>query len=166
MEYVRIMRTVYWLFLVSVALFVSGIGFLIAGAGPIKEARTAELPPTVAVASVRQIMNGIVRPAAREVFASVGTIISADGVEEREPRTDEEWAAVGNSAAALVESANLLMMDGRAIDKGDWTKMSKAMADAAIVALKAIEAKDKEALLASGEGINESCDACHQRYQR
>jgi len=166
MEYARIMRTVYWLFLVSVALFVSGIGFLIAGAGPIKQARPAERPPTVPLASVRQIMNGIVRPAARVVFASVGTIISADGVEEREPRTDEEWGAVGNSAAALVESANLLMMDGRAIDKGDWTKMSKAMADAAIVALKAIEARDKEALLASGEGINESCDACHQRYQR
>jgi hypothetical protein len=160
------MRTIYWLFVVSVALFVSGIGFLIAGAGPMQEARSAEPPPTVPVASVKQIMNGIVTPAARHVFASVGTIISADGVEEREPRTDEEWAAVGNSAAALVESANLLMMDGRAIDKGDWTKMSKAMADAAIVALKAIEAKDKEALLASGEGINTSCDTCHQRYQR
>ena len=63
-------------------------------------------------------MNGIVRPAARVVFASVGTIISADGVEEREPRTDEEWAAVGNSAAALVESANLLMMDGSSDRQG------------------------------------------------
>ena len=122
--------------------------------------------PLLQPALLLVVFLGIVRPAAREVFASVGTIISADGVEEREPRTDEEWAAVGNSAAALVESANLLMMDGRAIDKGDWTKMSKAMADAAIVALKAIEARDKEALLASGEGINESCGACHQRYQR
>ena len=160
------MRTVYWLFVVSVALFVSGIGFLIAGAGPMQEARSAEPPPAVAVATVRQVMNGIVKPAAREVYASVGTIITAAGVEERLPRTDEEWTAVGDSAAALVEAANLLMMDGRAIDKADWTKMSKAMADASIVALKAIEAKNPEALLASGEGINTSCDTCHQRYQR
>ena len=164
------MKTSNWLFLVSVLLFISGVGFVIAAARTSRTAAppasTEAAPSLVPVASVKQIMNGIVRPAALEVFASVGTIISADGVEEREPRTDEEWAAVGNSAAALVESANLLMMDGRAIDKGDWTKMSKAMADAAIVALKAIEARDKEALLASGEGINESCDACHQRYQR
>ena len=58
------------------------------------------------------------------------------------------------------------MMEGRAIDKGDWTTMSKAMADASIVALKAIEARDPDALLASGEGIKSSCDTCHQRYQR
>jgi hypothetical protein len=160
------MRTVYWLFLVSVGLFVSGIGFLIAGAGPTQEVRSAEPPPTVAVASVRQIMNGIVRPAAREVYASVGTIITAAGADERRPRTDAEWTAVGDSAAALVEAANLLMMEGRAVDKDDWTTISKAMADASIVALKAIEARDPEALFASGEGINASCNACHQKYQR
>jgi len=161
------MRTVYWLFVVSVALFVSGIGFVIAaGAGPRPADRSAERPPTVPVASVRQIMNSIVNPAARHVFASVGTIISAAGTEERAPRTAEEWTAVATSAAVLAESANLLMMDGRAIDKDEWRTISKAMADASIVALKAAEARNKDALFDSGETIYASCNACHEKYQR
>jgi cytochrome c2 len=52
------------------------------------------------------------------------------------------------------------------VDTGDWTKISRALIDAGTVALKAIEAKNAEALLASGEAINESCDNCHEKYQR
>jgi hypothetical protein len=160
------MRIVHWLFVVSVALFVSGVGFLVVSA------RTAQRPAAVVqapvmkpVATVRQIMQGIVGPAAKVVFESVSTTVSVEGVEEKAPKTDAEWEAVGNSAAALVESANLMTVGNRAID-ADWTKMSQALADAGIVALKAIEAKNPEALLASGEAINESCNACHRKYSR
>lgn len=160
------MRTVHWLFVVSAALFVSGIGFLVVSA------RTAQRPAAVVqapvmkpVASVRQIMQGIVGPAAKVVFESVSTTVSFEGVEEKAPKTEAEWEAVGNSAAALVESANLMMVGNRAID-ADWTKISQALADAGVVALKAIEAKNAEALLASGEAINESCNACHRKYSR
>ena len=67
------MRVVNWLFVVSVALFVSGIGFVIAGArsarqAPAAETSTISLTP---VASVKQIMKGIVGPAATAVFDSV-----------------------------------------------------------------------------------------------
>jgi hypothetical protein len=160
------MRTVHWLFVVSAALFVSGIGFLVVSA------RTAQRPAAVVqapvmkpVASVRQIMQGIVGPAATVVFESVSTTVSVEGVKEKAPKTEAEWEAVGNSAAALVESANLMTVGNRAID-ADWTKMSQALADAGIVALKAIEARNAEALLASGEAINESCNACHRKYSR
>ena len=73
---------------------------------------------------------------------------------------------MGNSAVALAEAGNLLMMEGRAVDKGEWIKMSQAMIDAAKVALKATEAKSADAVLDSGDAINQSCDNCHQRYQR
>ena len=111
-------------------------------------------------------MNGIVQPAAMVVFDRSSTIVDATGIHEKEPKTDEEWAAVGASAAALVESANLLLMGDRAVDRGDWVKMSRAMADAGTAALKAAEAKSADGILAAGETINASCDACHQRYQR
>jgi hypothetical protein len=160
------MRIVHWLFVVSAALFVSGIGFLVVSA------RTAQRPAAVVqapvlkpVATVRQIMQGIVGPAAKVVFESVSTTVSVEGIEEKAPKTDAEWEAVGNSAAALVESANLMTVGNRAID-ADWTKMSQALADAGVVALQAIEAKNAEALLASGEAINESCNACHRKYSR
>ena len=160
------MRIVHWLFVVSAALFVSGIGFLVVSARTVQRpAAVVQAPVMKPVASVRQIMQGIVGPAAKVVFESVSTTVSVEGVEEKAPKTDAEWEAVGNSAAALVESANLMMVGNRAID-ADWTKISQELADAGIVALKAIEAKNADALLASGEAINESCNACHKKYSR
>jgi hypothetical protein len=166
------MRWVYWLFVVSVALFVSGIGFLVVST------RTAQnTPPATAVAltgltaltpvaSVKQIMQGIINPAATVVYNAVGSSVSTSGTDEWAPKTPEEWEAVGNSAAVLVESGNLLMIGGRAVDTGDWVKMSRALMDATAVAIKAIDARDAGALFESSEAINIACDNCHQKYQR
>ena len=161
------MRIIHWLFAVSVALFISGIGFIIASARGGPEAAPAEQgPPVTPVATVKQIMAGITMPAAYVVFDSVATIVSAAGTEERQPRTDEEWAAVGAGAAALTESANLLLMGDRPVDQGDWVKMTQAMADAGKAALKAAQDKSPEGILAAGETINMTCDNCHEKYQR
>jgi hypothetical protein len=163
------MKIVNWLFIVSVALFVAGIGFIIAGAREARRAPAAQAsgpPPPAPVASVRQIMRGIVGPSANVVFESVSTTVSASGIEEKQPKTEEEWVAVGSSAAALIESANMLSIGDRAVDKGEWVAMSKAMADAGMTALKATEKKDPAGVLAAGEAINTSCDNCHRKYQR
>ena len=161
------MRIVHWLFVVSVALFVSGIGFVIAGARSARAAVPVDAPVTTTpVASVKQIMKGIVAPAATVVFNSVSTTVSFKGIEERAPHSDEEWEVVGNSAAALVESGNLLLMGSRAVDKGDWVTMSQALIDAGKVALKATQEKSAEGVLGAGEAVNMSCDNCHRKYQR
>ena len=160
------MRVMHWLFLVSAALFVVGIAFLVASTRPMDDRPAVEAAATKPVASVQQIMRGIVAPAASVVYSSVATTITPSGTEERAPRTDGEWNAVGDSAAALVESGNLLMLGERAVDKGDWMTMSRALMDASRVALKAVEARNVEALFGSGEAINATCESCHQRYQR
>ena len=85
---------------------------------------------------------------------------------ENQPRTDEEWAAVAASAAALAESANLLVTGDRVVDRGDWVKFATDLRESAKTALAAAEKKDPAGILAVGEVINESCDACHERYQR
>jgi hypothetical protein len=161
------MRTVYWLFVVSVALFISGIGFVIAGARSAQAATpVAAAPVTTPVASIKQIMNGIVMPDAYVIYNAVGTKTSAKGVEEIAPKNDEEWAVIANGAAALVESGNLLLMGDRAIDKGDWVKMTRAFMDQGKLALKAAEAKDKDGIVAAGGDLDTTCDNCHAKYQR
>jgi hypothetical protein len=161
------MKTVHWLFVVSVALFISGIGFVIAAARTTRDAAPAvETPLTTPVASVKQIMSAIVMPSAAVVWNSVSTVISEKGVVDTEPRTDEEWAVVGSSAAALVESANLMMTGNRVVDQGDWITMSRALADTGMQALKAAQEKNKDGILSAGEVINKACDACHERYLR
>jgi hypothetical protein len=161
------MRTVHWLFVVSVALFLGGIGFISAAARTARDAPAVdEVAVTVPIATVKQIMNGIVAPAATVVFESVSTTVTAAGIDDKFPRSDAEWEAVGNSAVALAEAGNLLMMEGRAIDKTEWVKMSQAMIDAATVTLKAAQAKSADGILDSGDAVNQSCDNCHMRYQR
>ncbi|HKT79727.1 MAG TPA: hypothetical protein VJP86_05875 [Vicinamibacterales bacterium] len=162
------MKAVHWLFAVSACLFICSIGFVVASARTLRNgpAAAASVAVPVPIASVKQIMQGIVKPASLVVFNSVGTVITKEGTEERQPRTPEEWTAVGDSAAALIESANLMMMGSRAVDQGEWIKMSRDMIEASQVALRAIEKQDAAALFDSGEGIYLSCEACHKRYQR
>ncbi len=160
------MKAVHWLFLISLGLFVCGIGFVVAAARSARHASSVTVPVTTPVASVKQIMKGIVGPAATVIFKSVGATMTAQGVDEWAPKTDEEWEAVGNSAAAIVESGNLLMMGTRVLDRGDWIKMSQAMIEGGKEALKAVSAKSAEGVMASGEPINVSCDTCHERYRR
>jgi hypothetical protein len=161
------MRIANWLFLISAALFVCGVGFVVVGAGEARKApAVAAAPAGTPTANVKQIMAGIVGPAADAIFNAVSTTVTQKGIEEVAPRNDEEWAKVGAYAASLSEAGNLLMADGRAVDHGDWIKMAQAMVDAGRKSLKATEAKDKEGLLMAGEDVNTSCDTCHRRYQR
>jgi hypothetical protein len=160
------MKTVHWLFLLSVLLFVGGIGFIVAGARTTRRAVAVTGPDTTPVASVKQIMNGIVGPAATAVYKAVGSTETAKGVEEWAPKTDAEWEAVGNSAAALIESGNLLLMGSRVVDQQDWVKLTRMMIEGGKQALTAVQAKNAAGVMASGEPINNSCDACHEKYER
>ena len=126
----------------------------------------APQPPLMPVASVEQLMEGTVHPAAEVLFKSVGTIISEKGVEEIAPRNDEEWANVRNNAVTLAESGNLLMIGKRAKDQGDWMKMAQGLIEAGVAATKATEAKDVQALFDAGGKVYEACERCHGRYRK
>ena len=162
------MRIVHWFFVLSVALFVSGIALVIAGARTARRTAAVDVAPAslTPVASVKQIMKGITGPAATIVYNAVGETVTSKGTEARAPHTDEEWEAVGNAAAALIESGNLLMMGTRVVDRGEWLKQSQALVEAGKEALKAVQAKNAEGVFAAGEPVNLSCDNCHRRYQR
>jgi hypothetical protein len=162
------MRTQYSLFLVSALLFISGIGFVIASGRTARSspAAAAAAPAVPPVATVKHVMQGITMPAAATIWDSVSTIVDAAGVQENQPRTDEEWAVVEANAAVLVESANMLLAETRAVDRGDWVKFAHALRDSANTAMAAAAKKDPQGILAVGEVINQSCDACHERYQR
>jgi hypothetical protein len=161
------MRIIYGLFAVSVALFISGIGFVIAAArsGGDSDSETAA-PATMPVATTLQIMRGITGPNARIVYDSVGIIMNTEGVKEIAPQDDEEWAAVANAAAAVIESGNLLLIGNRVLDNGDWVTMTRAMMETGQAALKAAQDQDKDAILEAGSPLNDTCDACHAKYQR
>lgn len=140
-------------------------------------------------ATVKDIMDALVDPSADVLWESVGEIINASGVEQRAPKTDEEWATVRRHAIQLLEATNLLLMQGRSVaqpgeksknpgvelapeqiqtlineDRAAWTKLVHGLYDSALPALKAIDAKNAQGLMDAGEGIDRACENCHLRY--
>jgi hypothetical protein len=164
------MRTVNWLFAISVALFVGGIAFIIAGERTARAATpttaAAVAVDTAPVASIKQVMVGITNPAAYVIYEAVGTKTTSKGVEETAPQTDEDWQKVESAGAAVVESGNLILTGNRALDKGDWVKMTRDMMDKGKAAMAAAKAKDKDKIVEAGGDLNTTCDACHTRYSR
>jgi hypothetical protein len=143
---------------------------LIAASAVLMFGCSASTPPPPAAApyqtvlDMKQLMNWVFDPQADIVWASVATIVTAEGTQEIAPKTDEEWAAVRNSAALVAEAGNLLMLEGRAVNQDDWMKKARAMIDAANVVLKAAEAKDAPAVFTAGSDMYLSCSACHAAY--
>jgi hypothetical protein len=116
------------------------------------------------VATVKQIMESTITPAAEVLFDSVGTVISASGVEEIAPKNEQEWVAVRNSAWTLAESGNLLMIPARAKDNGEWMKMAQALVDVGMVAVKAADSRNPEVLFDAGGQVYVVCQQCHDKY--
>lgn len=149
----------------SWALFSSALA--LSGCGVAAPPPAAPAPPATQfdiVTDMKQLMGWVIDPATDVVWASVATIITKDGREEIAPRTDEEWSAVRNSAATVAESANLLMLPGRALNQDDWLLKARALSAAATEAVRAAEAKDPEALFNAGGVIYQACSDCHARY--
>jgi hypothetical protein len=115
----------------------------------------AQQPGIKPVASLMQLHEAMISPSSDAIF----------DVGREAPKDDRAWTAVRNHAVVLAESGNMLMLEGRAKDKGDWMKFSTALADAAAAALRAAEAKNLDALLEAGDRIVPVCEACHEPYR-
>jgi hypothetical protein len=125
---------------------------------------SAPPPPFKPVADTKLLMQSVVDPNADVIWESVKTIITAQGTEEVRPRTDAEWTAVRNSAVALAESGNLLMMAPRAKDAGDWMRLAQELVDTSQSAMRAAESKNADRLFTVGGDIYDACSHCHQKY--
>ena len=162
------MRIVQWVFVVGALLFVTGIGFIVTAERRLQRAGSAPAAQPVAapVASVKQIMNAIVMPHATVIYDAVGSVQTAAGIVETAPHTDKEWEKVADSAAALVESGNLLLVAGRAVDNEGWIALTREFMQQAQLALTAARARKPDDVFMAGGDLNITCDKCHERYQR
>jgi hypothetical protein len=140
-------------------------------------------------ATIKDIMDGIVDPNADVLWDSFETIVTEKGVEERAPKTDDEWAVVRHAAVTLAEATNLLLIPGRKVakpgekafdlnidlppeeiqmlidtDRSKWVSKVHALHDVAEEALKAVDSKDHDAILLAGNKIDTACGDCHNEY--
>ena len=121
---------------------------------PLAWASQAAVPMQPA-STMSELMVKIIYPASDAIFY----------ITTREPKTEAEWVDLQGKALAVAESANLLMMPGRARDQGRWMEDAKLMLDAGRAAFRAAKAKDVAALDALNDQLYTSCTSCHQHYR-
>lgn len=167
----------------SFCLVVVGLGALILS--PTGEAQgrggtgAPERKPQV-YAALAQLMRGIVFPASNIIFAAAKKN-PADVKPAKDPSgaTDlldgsyGQWEAVENSALAIAETANLLLLPGRKCSNGrdvpvhraDWPQLVQGLRDAAMTAYRAAESKDQSKMVDAAATLNAACANCHDRYR-
>ena len=138
-------------------------------------------------ATIKDIMHSMVDPSGDFLFQSVQTIADEHGIREIAPHTDGEWENVRERLMVLVEAPNLLQGRRAArptdrsknpqvenqpeeiqellnADPSTFIRRAQKLQDVASVAMKAVDAKDKDALLLGLDGIDKACESCHLRY--
>jgi cytochrome c553 len=146
-------------------------------------------PDYAVTATIKDLMLGVIDPAADVVWLAVSFVNGDKGIVETRPRNDMEWAAIRRGAVALAESTNLLQMPGRRVaapgeksetpgielepeemdaliakEPAAWNRHAKDLYTATMLALAAIDAKDSDKLFEVGETIEAACEACHKSY--
>jgi len=149
------------------------------------EAKLPVAPQFIPAASIQDLMVSQIDPAADFIWDSVGTIITAAGTLDRQPRTAEQWAEVRRRVIALIEATNLLIIPGRRVassafpsdgpgvlssadierklrdDPAAFNAFALALRGVALQALTAVDHQDAAALSQAGEAMDGACEACH-----
>lgn len=109
-------------------------------------------------------MASVLEKQANIVWEAVGEVHTAEGIEEKQPRTDEEWQNVRDAAVTIAESANLLMLPPRAQDDEEWMASSAGLVAEGERMIAAIDRKSTTDVFDIGADIYEACVRCHRQY--
>jgi hypothetical protein len=140
-------------------------------------------------ATIKDIMHSMVDPNGDYVFKSVEEIADEHGIREKAPKTDADWEDVRQHLIVLRDAPGILTANGRLAarprdrsrnpqvenepeevqkllnaDRPSFIRRARRLHDAAALAIKAVDAKDKDALLHAIDGIDKACENCHLHY--
>src|ERR1700743_2903736 len=127
-----------------------------------------------------QLMKGTLYPESNVVFAAQD-VNPADVPHAKDPAmaTDlltsayGKWEAVENSALAIAEDANLLILPGRKCSNGldvpvknpDWAKFVQELRDAGMTAYAAAQSKDQDRMIDDAGVMTTACAHSHNKYR-
>lgn len=145
--------------------------------------------PFQPAATLQELMLAVIDPNVDPIWNSISTVVSAEGTAETRPTSDADWQTLRHHAILLREVSNLLLIKGRKVAhpgastssdaselhadqiqvliESQWpefTARANALHQAADQALRAIDARDVDALEEAGGIIEVSCEACHSQF--
>lgn len=115
-------------------------------------------PAAKPLVSIRELMEKTITPATNTLW----------NVPD-EP-TDEDWTALEEAAITLLAAATVNALGGTGPMDNEWVAQpsyqafNEAMIAAGRDALKAVRARDTDALLAAGDVLYPPCEGCHLQY--
>ena len=146
-------------------------------------------PELATTATINDLMDAMIDPSAEYLFDNIVEIVDESGIIDKTPKTDEEWKEARRHALILVEVPNLLVTPGRNVarpgdkaefpevelsaaqiqglidaDRDAFVRRARRLQDAALLALKAIDARDKKELFAKLGDVDKACESCHLHY--
>jgi hypothetical protein len=131
----------------STLLIAVGVAVLLTGTAATQD--TDNAAPTV-----KHVMVTMTVPASDAIFSAA----------TEPPKDVPQWMALRASAQTLAESGLLLTTVTRAKDDREWVEMARGLVTEAEATLKAIDAKDTDALSQAGDSVYLTCKTCHDRY--
>lgn len=146
-------------------------------------------PPFRPTATIEELMQSIIDPAADAVWDSVVTDVTPDGTTVTQPETADDWNVLRRHAITLIEATNLLLMEGRSIastgsrselpgvdlepediqsllaqDPDSWAEAIAGLYRSGVLVLQAVDDQDIAGLLEAGATLDLACEACHSQY--
>ncbi len=131
-------------------------------------------------ANLVQLMRGTLYPESNVVFAAQD-VNPADVPHAKDPSMSTDlltsqygkWDAVENSALAIAEVSDLLMLPGRKCANGldvpvknpDWAKFVEELRDAGMTAYAAAQTKNQDKMTDVADVMTTACKHCHDRYR-
>jgi hypothetical protein len=139
-------------------------------------------PTATPHANLAQLMRGIPFPASNIIFDAQSTDPGAKpaesggasaGATSQYASVYGGWQAVENSALAISETANLLLIPGRKCENGkdvplqneDFQKWAQNLAAAGQAAYKAAQAKNLDQIVEVSGTVSDACAMCHEKYR-
>ena len=135
---------------ISISLGCAALGLVL----PVSAQAQSDVPQV----SIKEVMESVITP-------TTNILWGAD-----DPQTDEEWQTLENAAIAVIASGAVINLGGSGEQDNTWVKdpawraFSEVMTNAGIDALKAIRARDMDALLEAGTVLYPPCEGCHLQF--
>lgn len=148
----------------------------------------AEVLGLTPVLTYRELMGYIIDPISDYVFEAVAYDVTADGVVETVPETDEDWNQVRQAALIIAEGMNLMKMPRRvapgdpnvALNPGElppaeieakiaanrdlYVRYADEMREAALQVIQLVNNKDTQGLFDIGGELDTRCENCHLEF--
>jgi hypothetical protein len=143
------------------------------------------------IVSVKELMHDLIDPLADNIFDSVSTVTTPKGIQEKVPKTDDDWDKLRIGAVTLVEGANLLRIARpfapagapddsagpdatelstaaitakRQADPVEWNARVEALRNVGLEVLDIIKRKDTKELWDASDNLDTACENCHKAF--